>query len=514
MSDTKKGRGRPTKNKSDNSNVSDNSNTLENNDKIESNNDLDNDIPDSNTNLGNDIPKDDSDLSSFMKDKKASNDNTISFNNSNAFDDDLASQIESFESEQNIDNDITSKDWTPLDEAAKKRGYTDGSMGLGNDENIIYTQEQGHQTVNAQERVISEPKYTGSGHSNKPDIDATLINPSNNDGNSVLDAGDNQFNGGSGNGGNNNNNNSNTSTNTSTNTNNGNSSTKKVEKNEDSNLKELSPKEKRQAVEKTAEAILLAYRNYMPLPFIYFASYDIKKLKKLEDEDLIDLQTPAKRDGTTFLEYTKEFNEKVEDAFKVSDAEVEALREPLIDVLSEQEIAFTPTQNLLFTFGQIVVAKTMSCIQLYREKKSDIEEMKEMHRERMELLSQQSRQQQEEYNRQREEYERQQAQVSTYNQNQQQAQNDNVSNLKVVREEPVVENNTNNNTSNTSNNSSNTNNTNVIVKEEKVEEVKEEKAPTLDDALNMDNNDVIENTENIDNKDNNIKNNNDNDIPD
>lgn len=502
MSDTKKGRGRPTKNKPDNSNVSNNSNTLETNDNIESKNDLDNDIPDSNTNLGNDIPKDDSDLSSFMKDKKDSNDNTISFNNNNSFDDDLASQIENFESEQSI-NDTSPKDWTPLDEAAKKRAYTDGSMGISHDENVIYSQEQGNQNVNAQERVISEPKYTGSGHSNKPDIDASLINPTNNDG-AVLDAGDNQFNSGGGN--NNTTNNSTNNNNNNSNTNNGNSSAKKVEKNEDSNLKELSPKEKRQAVEKTAEAILLAYRNYMPLPFVYIASYDIKKLKKLEDDDLIDLQTPAKRDGTTFLEYTKEFNEKVEEAFKVSDAEVEALREPLIDVLSEQEIAFTPTQNLLFTFGQIVVAKTMSCIQLYREKKSDIEEMKEMHRERMELLSQQSRQQQEEYNRQKEEYERQYA--ATYNQNQQQAKNDNVSNLKVVREEPIVENNINNTPSNTSDNTSNTN---VTVKQEKVEEIKEEKIPTLDDALSMENTELEENKEN---KDNNTKNNNDNDIPD
>jgi hypothetical protein len=243
----------------------------------------------------------------------------------------------------------------------------------------------------------------------------------------------------------------------------------------------------------------------MPLPFVYFASYDIKKLKKLEDDDLIDLQTPAKRDGTTFLEYTKEFNEKVEEAFKVSDAEVEALREPLIDVLSEQEIAFTPTQNLLFTFGQIVVAKTMTCIQLVREKKSDIEEMKTMHRERMELLSQQNRQQQEEYNRQREEYEKQQAAIATYNQNQQQAQNDNVTNLKVVREEPIVENN------NTTNNSSTASN-NVTVKQEKVEDIKEEKIPTLDDALNMDI--TQEQEENTDNKENNTKNKDDNDIPD
>lgn len=476
MSDIKKGRGRPTKNKNNNLDDNNSSNNL-GSENISKSNNVNNDIPDSNNNSGNDIPKDDSDLTKFMDDKKNSNDNPISFNNNNAFDDDLAAQIESFESEQKI-NDIPSKEWTPLDEPAKKRGYTDGSMGIENNENVIYKQEQGHVNTTAQERVISEPRYTGSGHSNKPDIDATLINPSSNDGESVLDSGDNNFNNGSGNTTNNNNVNNNS------NTNNGNPSTnKKVEKNEDSNLKELSPKEKRQAVEKTAEAILLAYRNYMPLPFVYFASYDIKKLKKLEEEDLIDLQTPARRDGTTFLEYTKEFNEKVEETFKVSDAEVEALRETLIDVLSEQEIAFTPTQNLLFTFGQIVVAKTMTCIQLYREKKSDIEEMKEMHRERMELLSQQNRQQQEEYNRQREEYERQQAQY-TYNQNQQNAQNNNVSNLKVVREEPsVVENNnaTNNTTSNT-----NSSNTNVVLKEEKIEEVKEEKAPTLDDALNVD----------------------------
>ena len=51
----------------------------------------------------------------------------------------------------------------------------------------------------------------------------------------------------------------------------------------------------------------------------------------------------------------------------------------------EKEIALTPTQELLFTGGQILAGKVMLAMKFFMEKKSDIEEMKNMHREKMEM---------------------------------------------------------------------------------------------------------------------------------
>lgn len=276
-----------------------------------------------------------------------------------SIDNEALKDIEEFEKQEGV-NDIPEIEYNPLDEPVTQRSYT-GGMNTSNTSTVNpYT---------LQEKIIEEPKYNTTSSSSKIDVDNDLINPnSNNDSKS-----------GSGNTAKNINDIPNDIPNTS-------NDVKKEETTPQSeSIKELSPKEKRDAVEKTADAILIAYRSYVPLPFIYFSKYDEKKLKKLHDNDEIDLDIEVKTDGTNFREYVKEFNSNVEQIFTVSDEEVEALKDPLVDVLMEKDIALTPTQRLLFTAGQLLVTKVMMCAKLISEKKGDIADMKAMHVERIEL---------------------------------------------------------------------------------------------------------------------------------
>lgn len=367
----KKQRGRPKKS-SNNDTVIDALNKKQNQNKDIPNN---NNIPD----MNDDIPNDnqDDDLKSFIKNKKSSSSNSSATND---IDDELSKEIDDFEQEEGL-NDIPDSDYNPLSEPVKKRGYTDGSMGLD---------DSGQ--VTKDETVISEPNYKMGGHARKPDIDTALINPSNSGGDGVLDIPDdyNPYNDNKNNNGGSKKSSGNSGSSSSSNS----SSSSKKEK-ESGNLSELSPKEKREQVEKTAEVILLAYKQYLPIPFVYFGTHDIKKLKKLEEKDEIDLGAVVNKKGETLLEYIKEFNNGVEETFRITDAEIEMIRPALVDVLMEKEIAFTPTQRLLFTVGQLLIAKIMMLVKFIRAKSADLKEFRQMHEENREQRNTIIRQQEE-----------------------------------------------------------------------------------------------------------------------
>jgi len=431
--DDKKQRGRPKK--TDNDTIGLNKKQSQD---IPSNYDIpDTDIPDT------DIPNTESndDLKGFIKNKKVNNSNS----DTNDLDDELSREIDDFEQKEGL-NDIPD-DYNPLNEPVKKRGYTDGNMGI--DDNASQ--------VGKTEGVISEPNYKMGGHARKPDIDNTLINPSNSGGDGVLDIPD-DYNPYNDNKNNNNGGGSKKSSgNSSSNSISSSNSSSKKEKG--GNLSELSPKEQREQVEKTAEVILLAYKQYLPIPLVYFGTHDIKKLKKLEEKDEIDLGAVVNKKGETLLEYIKEFNDSVEETFKISDAEIEMIRPALVDVLMEKEIAFTPTQRLMFTLGQLVIAKIMMLVKFIRAKSADLKEFRQMHEENKEQRNTIIRQQ-EEIRKQNEEIlkmRNEQAKAQAQTQPQTQAK----SNLKVINGDE--------------------------------EEEIEVEQPTLDDALNTDTTSEVEN---------------------
>lgn len=272
--------------------------------------------------------------------------------------------IDKDSAEVNIAND---NDYNPLEEAVEDRGYTKGMI----------------QNNNVSERIIDEPMYS-SNTSVRPNVDDKLLNPhsentnSNNSGNSRSSRNSN------------NNNSSNNNTNYSSNNYNENQPPPQSENSSNSfneekggNEKKLTLKEQRDGAEKTADIALLAWKNYLPLPFIYFGTINVKKLKDAEKKGEIDLQAPVDRRGTLFIERVEKFNKEVENSFEVTDEEVNAIREPLIDVLMEKEVSLTPTQRLIFVAGQFVVAKVINVVKLISEQREMISDMKEMHKEKM-----------------------------------------------------------------------------------------------------------------------------------
>ena len=290
-------------------------------------------------------------------------------------DEEILKEIEDIDKKNAILNDdIPDSDYNPLEEAVEDRGYTKGIV---------------QQSNIGIERIIDEPIYS-SNTSVRPDVDEKLLNPdmelpkSKNSSSSNTSNSNNSNNSNSSSNSNSSNSNSDNQSNGSENTNNNTNSNSNSNSNNSSEEKKLTPKEQREAAEKTAEIALLAYQNYIPLPFIYFSQFKVKKLKESEKQGEIDLQAPFDRKGTPFIDYVNRFNKEAENTFAVSDEEVAAIKEPLIDVLMEKEVSLTPTQRLVFVAGQFLVAKVINVVRLVAQRKSDMEDLKEMHKEKME----------------------------------------------------------------------------------------------------------------------------------
>lgn len=146
------------------------------------------------------------------------------------------------------------------------------------------------------------------------------------------------------------------------------------------NLEDLSPAQKRKSAEKTAEAILNMYCNFAPLPFKKWSSISDGKVQKLVFENKIDLNMQLEN-NVTVKDYIDGVNEQVEEVFKVSDETREEIKDPLIDVLLEQELALTPTQRLMLAVGSHLVTMTFSAFQLAQNNKVALETFEKYHRQ-------------------------------------------------------------------------------------------------------------------------------------
>lgn len=146
------------------------------------------------------------------------------------------------------------------------------------------------------------------------------------------------------------------------------------------NLEDLSPAQKRKSAEKTAEAILNMYCNFAPLPFKKWASISDGKVQKLVFEDKIDPNMQLEN-NVTVKDYIDGVNEQVSDIFKVSEETREEIKDPLIDVLLEQELALTPTQRLMLAVGSHLVTMSFSAFQLAQNNKVALETFEKYHRQ-------------------------------------------------------------------------------------------------------------------------------------
>lgn len=146
------------------------------------------------------------------------------------------------------------------------------------------------------------------------------------------------------------------------------------------NLEDLTPAQKRKSAEKTAEAILDMYCKFSPLPFKKWASISEGKVQKMVFNDEINTKMPIEN-GVTVQDYIEGVNEQVDEVFTVDDDTRESIKDPLIDVLMEQELALTPTQRLLMAVGSHVVTMGFSAFQLAQNNKQALETFKQFHSE-------------------------------------------------------------------------------------------------------------------------------------
>jgi hypothetical protein len=144
------------------------------------------------------------------------------------------------------------------------------------------------------------------------------------------------------------------------------------------NLQDLSPAQKRKSAEKTAEALLNMYCQFVPLPFKKWSSISDGKVQKLVFENKIDLSMQLEN-NISVKDYIDGTNEQVEEIFKVSDETREEIKDPLIDVLLEQDLALTPTQRLMLAIGGHVVTMGFSAYQLAQNNKQALETFEKFH---------------------------------------------------------------------------------------------------------------------------------------
>ena len=116
------------------------------------------------------------------------------------------------------------------------------------------------------------------------------------------------------------------------------------------------------------------------MPFKSWASFKDHKIQKMVFEDKIDLETPLEN-GISVKDFIDGNNEQVEEIFKVSDETREEIKDPLIDVLLEQDLALTPTQRLMIALGSHLVTMSFSAYQLAQNNKIALETFERYHQQ-------------------------------------------------------------------------------------------------------------------------------------
>jgi hypothetical protein len=144
------------------------------------------------------------------------------------------------------------------------------------------------------------------------------------------------------------------------------------------NLQDLTPAQKRKSAEKTAEALLNMYCQFVPMPFIKWSTFSEGKIQKMVFENKIDLSMQLEN-NVSVKDYIDGVNEQAQEVFKVSDETKEEIKDPLIDVLLEQDLALTPTQRLMLAVGGHLVTMGFSAFQLAQNNKQALETFEKFH---------------------------------------------------------------------------------------------------------------------------------------
>lgn len=111
-------------------------------------------------------------------------------------------------------------------------------------------------------------------------------------------------------------------------------------------LSDLPPHTKRRAAEQTADTLLKGYAQLAPIPFKWMSKFPESKIEKMAFNGQLDLSIEVS-EGVSFDDYMKQTNEQLDEIFEVDSDTLNDIREPLIEVLMEQNMELTPTQRLI-----------------------------------------------------------------------------------------------------------------------------------------------------------------------
>jgi len=142
----------------------------------------------------------------------------------------------------------------------------------------------------------------------------------------------------------------------------------------DKNVDGLSENEKRKKAEATADALLKSYQTYVPLIFTSIASFNMRKVVKLDKAGKIRLNMKVADDGTTVQGFIERYNGEIFETLQVTNAMVDEIREPLIGVLMENNLVLSNMQQLLLGVGGHIVQLGFSTIKLIQSKQDMLDE--------------------------------------------------------------------------------------------------------------------------------------------
>ena len=114
------------------------------------------------------------------------------------------------------------------------------------------------------------------------------------------------------------------------------------------------------------------------MPFIKWSSFSEGKIQKMVFENKIDLSMQLEN-NVSVKDYIDGVNEQAQEVFKVTDETKEEIKDPLIDVLLEQDLALTPTQRLMLAVGGHLVTMGFSAFQLAQNNKQALETFEKFH---------------------------------------------------------------------------------------------------------------------------------------
>lgn len=257
---------------------------------------------------------------------------------------DIAAELEG-SSESGNDYNMPDDDFDPLEEKVIRRSYTDGNLGAKKDDNISadgksQTAGLGENTPPVIEPEISEPIIKTVEPIETPDATKSIpktdkpktepVNPK---------------------------------------------------------LEDLSPNQKRKAAEKSADVLITNYANLAPLPFKKLSSFNMRKLEKRHMNDEIDMHMKIMDDGTTIHSYCEQVNLQADATFVITKEMQDEIREPLIDVLLENNFALTPTQRLIAAVGGQLLQMGMTGIQFMAQNRDAMDTFKKFHEENKSVRS-------------------------------------------------------------------------------------------------------------------------------